>query len=1060
MNAPKIIGTRNNKLVLQTGNQEQELPLDWNALQTELGRQGITSFQYAEKIYNIGEIGTANFNILVQQLPHVFKKFLTPTGASVPSTFLGRKEELSEVRKRLATGNTLALINGEGGIGKTTLAVKYWEQYKEQYQHLAWLFCQNNIIDQLVSQLAFPLGIDLKQFNNREEQINALRSEMGNLPKDCLIILDNANEEDHITEFLQEFQGLGWHILFTSRCQKVVQNEYYINGLPAPLAQRHFKISFVSVFEFEKILSLFEAYNQNNISESNFESEIDALFAKHAPNIARELPNQLSQFLEAVGYNTLVIEIFAKGLAEFSSTGKGFADFLKRLEEKGGLKLENDENNQYAFRIFTNYTLNVKKRGATSDEIIEILYDLSGLKKNEIDRLTGNALLPAENIDLPTLSELFSIDAMDMKAELDNLTRKGWIFTDMKSYRVSPVVQQIVLKKNEERLWGCGDVLVGSLHYKMQYDGSTIQFKNISYNEINSYVIRTSFLIDKLYEYVYMKKDNYDVFLLKFASLMEKLFNIFDILGRYNDKIMIMKKIDNVTLELNKIYPESLIGYKMLQLRTILYSKKEEANNNLHKAIEYALDAYEMAYASYEYDKNSIDDVISVGVSAERLGVLYREIPDFDNAMLYFKKYYDFSQEMMALLPEDRSKNNLALANQFIGDVYEKKGDFKNALKYAQEYNRIMKEIYESQPKSSDYKNNYAISYEKMGLAEFNLNNYGRAIEYFEIYLSLEKELQNEYPDYVKFNKGLALAYEKMGILFSKMGKCTEAISYFKNQIDVLEKLIDSNPYEAKLYNYIMKACENIVMNYSVENKHTEARINFLKLENYNNIFEDKFYREKYSLIISEKENIDIIIKSRYSQLNIFIQDKLDKSNALERAEYYISLLENSMLQEFLKDSIENLLDGEQNLFFLQYENEEYKLSYIKYQVLISEYYNKINDFDNYKSYTILINRDLKTYFKLEENIKLYFKEVYAQTCYDLAVIYLNNKNTLVAKNKLKLSIKYWEIVLKEGGYNSEIIEKLNKSKELLDKMPNFFMALINDIILQDILNFIKYLNR
>jgi hypothetical protein len=218
------------------------------------------------------------------------KKFLAPPTVPVPITFLGRKEELAEIRKRLTIGNTLALINGEGGIGKTSLAAKYWEHYKGNYQHAAWLFCDSGILNSLITLLSFPLGIDLKELKTREEQINAIRSGMGNLPKDCLLVLDNANKEDDINDFLEEFRGIGWHILFTSRCQKVMQNEYYISGLPKDLAQKHFKVSFTTVFEFAEIMNLFEQYNQGNLGSMQdeiFDTVLNALFEKHAPKNIR-----------------------------------------------------------------------------------------------------------------------------------------------------------------------------------------------------------------------------------------------------------------------------------------------------------------------------------------------------------------------------------------------------------------------------------------------------------------------------------------------------------------------------------------------------------------------------------------------------------------------------------------------------------------------------------------------------------------------------------------------------------------------------------------------------
>ena len=56
-------------------------------------------------------------------------------------------------------GRTIALVNAEGGMGKTTLAAPYWQLYGQQAQHLAWLFCEEGILYAMRSQLPQVLGL-------------------------------------------------------------------------------------------------------------------------------------------------------------------------------------------------------------------------------------------------------------------------------------------------------------------------------------------------------------------------------------------------------------------------------------------------------------------------------------------------------------------------------------------------------------------------------------------------------------------------------------------------------------------------------------------------------------------------------------------------------------------------------------------------------------------------------------------------------------------------------------------------------------------------------------
>jgi len=209
----------------------------------------------------------------------------------------------------------LVLVNGDGGIGKTSIAAKYWHTYEKDYKHLAWLFCESGIVNAMCNSLVYSLKIEdrFKQVPE-QSQLEFLKNELAGLERECLLILDNANDKPHIEEFLQVFNGLGWHVLITSRCQKVVKNEIYINHLPQPLAKQ-----------------LFEKYYQE--TTSTFE-------------------NFLNRFLRAVGYNTLCIEIFAKNLREMAALGETMESFLTKLERKG-LYLGND-----SFEIQTDYTQN------------------------------------------------------------------------------------------------------------------------------------------------------------------------------------------------------------------------------------------------------------------------------------------------------------------------------------------------------------------------------------------------------------------------------------------------------------------------------------------------------------------------------------------------------------------------------------------------------------------------------------------------------------------------------------------------------------------------------
>ena len=92
------------------------------------------------------------------------------------------------------------------------------------------------------------------------------------------------------------------------------------------------------------------------------------------------------------------------------------------------------------------------------------MYDLSPLEEKEITLLSNFAVLPPENIPFEILEEfLLNWDALD--EDLFTLTQKGWLdfSKSERSFKISPVIQNITLEKNKERLFEDCQSLIKSL---------------------------------------------------------------------------------------------------------------------------------------------------------------------------------------------------------------------------------------------------------------------------------------------------------------------------------------------------------------------------------------------------------------------------------------------------------------------------------------------------------------------------------------------------------------------------------------------------------------------
>lgn len=360
-------------------------------------------------------------------------------GQSVPANFMGREEELKAIREKLEQGHSLMLINAEGGIGKTTLAARYWQESEQNYRYRAWLFCENGIIAEL-KKMAPELGVDLSNMDETQ-QIATLKAKLQDASHDFLLVLDNANKAEDIEQFKQHFRGLNWHVLITSRCQGIIDpnQEFHIRHLPPPLAK-----------------TLFRDYY--------FEERPD-------------FDQLLERLLNAIDYNTLLIEVFSKNLKEAAEMGETLQTLLEKFETRGLVLLDDD-----SFEITTDWGENNQKKGrADAQQILEAMYDFTKLAENEDERylLVNFSLLPAVPYDLDFLSTLFTVwDKRQLRNLLKSLNKRGWLAFEDNNYRLSQVIQQLALYKNDNTLTQDAAALLDNLNEKLENDGIYLKYFN------------------------------------------------------------------------------------------------------------------------------------------------------------------------------------------------------------------------------------------------------------------------------------------------------------------------------------------------------------------------------------------------------------------------------------------------------------------------------------------------------------------------------------------------------------------------------------------------------
>jgi tetratricopeptide (TPR) repeat protein len=655
--------------------------------------------------------------------------FLSPNGINNPTVFVGREDELRLIRERLDNGGKLMLINAEGGIGKTTLAARYWHESLYDYKHNAWLFCDNGIINAL-KELAPKLNIDLSKIEDEAEKIKALKNALSAVHDNFLLVLDNANDDEDIRIFRQEFEGFHWHVLITSRCSGVLEpeQELPITHLPPPLAK-----------------ALFEKYYRENTPQ------FDEL---------------LERLLEAISYHTLLVEIFAKNMKESAELGIDMAKFLAKLESEG-LHL-----GKHSFEIRTDYTIAVKNKAATTDQILDALYDFSKLSEDQRFLLVNIAFLPTEPYTLLFINALLANETnrteLNLRKTLKDLTKKGWIAQTDNTYRLSPVIQDLVLHKHSESLGDDAQNLLNRLNYFLKSD---------AYNLLNLKLSEADILAKLVHQ---LNKS-----LAKYPSqaLASYNFNV----GIYFNNIGDVMAFQICTLQYRNIYelllkssPENLEYKNGLAISYSKLGEIYEQKGDWENALLNYQERKRIGNEIYESSPKNLGYKYGLAISYSKLGRIYEQKGYWKNALLNYQEQLRIFKEIYESSPENLSyKNGFAVSYSKLGDIYQQKGDWKNALLNYQEQFRIFKEIYESSPENLSCKNGLAISYEKLGGIYEQTGDSQHALLNYQEYYRIIKEIYESSPENLSYKNGLAISLARLGAFYLKQNDLVSSLNHF-----------------------------------------------------------------------------------------------------------------------------------------------------------------------------------------------------------------------------------------------------------------------------------------
>lgn len=664
----------------------------------------------------------------------------------VPEVFEGRTDELQNIKKALFEDeNLLLLVNGEGGIGKTSLAAKYYQQYAHVYKHLAWVLCEQSIADALLT-LALPLKLQFDDTATTDQRLVVLLQQMVNLDKPCLLIIDNANEVADLDKNYRLLrQCPNFHILLTSRINAYKNAKFFkIDSLPPEQAL--------------------------------------AVFREHYPKLQATEEPIFEGIYTAVGGNTLVLELLAKNVALQNTikTKYSLASLLADLQTKGLLQIVEDDAVNVEYQSY---------QTAKPTEVIAAMYDLSKLSEAESRLLSVFAVLPAENIAYETLEALLP-QTPNLDKTLLSLAQKGWLNhnTTDSSFKCSPVIQEITQAKNQNLYADCEEI-IKTLNDKLFYDTIGTLAKT-SYSEGFIYCHYCEGLLDNLNLIEY-----------SLSLLCEKLHNFYNTHGNIEKAILYSKRGAIICEKLLEKNPQ-VADYKWVLAKFYLYlgnlykqlGKLDKALNYYDKRFKYSNELHQ------DYPKET-SYIIGLAVIYERLGNFERDYRDLKVAWKYYLVRHQLIEMLLIYSPSDiQLKNSLAISYQKLGDLQKLLGNLDKALEFFEKYNQLADEIYNISNEVG-LKANLAVSYEKLGIVHKCLGNFNKTLEFLGKRKQLGEELYRDYPNQVSFKNGLATSYFLLGEYYQDIDNEQKAKEYYHQCEKLWQELVNDFPMYVEFKN-------------------------------------------------------------------------------------------------------------------------------------------------------------------------------------------------------------------------------------------------------------------
>ncbi len=348
--------------------------------------------------------------------PFKAKELSLKTPHISPDKIIGREKDLDDLRDRLSNNKQVVLVNGLGGIGKTTLAMAYVGKYIKNYQHILWISqLSGNFRDDIIQTEGLMQNLGISTAGKEAAQLYA--EIMGKLKSISdgpnLLIIDNAEAELH-RHYHELPKQPKWHILVTSREHieqfDIKSLDFLLIDDAILLFEKHYTLGKLSR---EEIKELVEAIDRHTLT-----IEILAKTAQRQRTPIQELKAAIEDDLRAYVYIQHKADKIERVTSYLSSI------FVKSLE-----KINEDE--RWLMRQFVCLPSEFHSYELLSELINPATKPQSKGLINRIKRYFKNK--PKNQV---TLAE-----------QLNGLTEKGWLLQDDKGYKMHRIILEVISRQ-------------------------------------------------------------------------------------------------------------------------------------------------------------------------------------------------------------------------------------------------------------------------------------------------------------------------------------------------------------------------------------------------------------------------------------------------------------------------------------------------------------------------------------------------------------------------------------------------------------------------------------